>query len=119
VFASLLDAERGGRFRVAPDTGDHVSRQLYFPDNAMLITWFMTVDGMIEVTDFTPVAGVRQRTGTGWCGYGRAPHKLDISADGAVFFADGMELTLHPVGERTGELGTGGSLWSAVATTFA
>jgi Trehalase-like, N-terminal len=31
VFASLLDAERGGYFRISPDTNDYVSRQLYFP----------------------------------------------------------------------------------------
>ncbi len=46
VFASLLDAERGGYFRIAPDTRDYVSRQLYFPDTAMLITRFMTPDGV-------------------------------------------------------------------------
>ena len=57
VFASLLDADKGGYFRIAPDTSDYVSRQLYFPDTAMLITRFMTPDGVGEVTDFMPVAG--------------------------------------------------------------
>jgi GH15 family glucan-1,4-alpha-glucosidase len=128
VFASLLDAERGGRFRVAPDTSDYVSRQLYFPDTAMLITRFMTVDGVVEVTDFMPVAGrtptdrhrlvrlLRAVRGSMRLimeveprfDYGRARHKVDISADGAVFSADGMELTLHPVGDRTVPLGDQG-----------
>ena len=57
IFASLLDAGKGGYFRVAPDTGDYVTRQLYFPDTAVLITRFMTPDGVGEVTDFMPVAG--------------------------------------------------------------
>src|SRR4051794_26234297 len=45
VFASLLDRERGGHFRVAPAEGGYVSKQLYFPDSAALITRFMTVGG--------------------------------------------------------------------------
>src|SRR5256886_15831678 len=57
VFASLLDADRGGYFRVAPSGTDYVSRQLYFPDTAMLITRFMSADGVGEVTDLMPIAG--------------------------------------------------------------
>jgi GH15 family glucan-1,4-alpha-glucosidase len=128
VFASLLDAERGGYFRIAPDTNDYVSRQLYFPDTAMLITRFMTEDGVGEVTDFMPVAGTRPtdrhrlvrrlRTVRGTMrfvmevrprfDYGRAPHKLEITEDGFVFHSNGMELTLNPVGERTVSLGDQG-----------
>ena len=59
VFASLLDADWGGYFRIAPDTKDYVTRQLNFPDTAMLLTRFMTRDGVGEVTDFMPVAGGR------------------------------------------------------------
>ena len=115
VFASLLDADHGGYFRVAPDREDYVSKQLYFPDTAVLITRFMTPDGVGEVQDFMPPAGavatdrhrlVRQlRVVRGTMrfvievqpafDYGRRPHKLDLLDDGAVFQSDGMELTLH------------------------
>ena len=128
VFASLLDADKGGYFRIAPDRSDYVSQQLYFPDTAMLITRFMTPDGVGEVTDFMPVAGATPtdrhrlvrllRTVRGVMrfvaeikprfDYGRAPHKLTISDDGAVFSADGMDLTLNPMGERTVPLGEQG-----------
>jgi GH15 family glucan-1,4-alpha-glucosidase len=128
VFASLLDADKGGYFRIAPDTSDYVSRQLYFPDTAMLITRFMTEDGVGEVIDFMPVAGqtptprhrlVRLlRTVRGSMrfvmevkprfDYGRAPHKLEITDDGFVFRSDGMELTCNPVGERAVPLGEQG-----------
>ena len=37
VFASLLDRDKGGRFRIAPDGDDYVTKQLYFPDTAVLI----------------------------------------------------------------------------------
>src|SRR5260370_2908345 len=55
IFASLLDADRGGYFRIAPDRDDYVSKQLYLPDNALLITRFMTPDGVGDVQDFMPV----------------------------------------------------------------
>jgi GH15 family glucan-1,4-alpha-glucosidase len=117
VFASLLDADRGGHYRIAPDRDDYVSKQLYFPDTAILITRFMTPDGVGEVHDFMPVAGpratdrhrlVRQlRVVRGTMrfridlqprfDYGRKPHKLELTEHGAVFQADGAELTLHGV----------------------
>jgi GH15 family glucan-1,4-alpha-glucosidase len=52
VFAPLLDAQRGGHYRIAPDGDDYVSRQLYLPDTAILVTRFMTPDGVGEVHDF-------------------------------------------------------------------
>jgi GH15 family glucan-1,4-alpha-glucosidase len=115
VFASLLDADHGGYFRIAPDRDDYVTKQLYLPDTAILITRFMTPDGVGEIRDFMPVVGgvvtdrhrlVRQLSvvrGTmrfvidvqPAFDYARRPHKMDLTPDGAVFEADGMELTLH------------------------
>ena len=118
VFASLLDEHRGGHFRIAP-VPECVSRQLYLPDTAILITRFMTPDGVGEVQDFMPVAGdqatdrhrlvrvLRVVRGTmrfmldlqPRFDYGRKPHKLELSDDGAVFQAGDLELTLHAVGK--------------------
>jgi pentatricopeptide repeat protein len=121
IFASLLDAEKGGYFRIAPDRDDYVSRQLYFPDTAMLITRFMTPDGVGEVTDFMPIIErgptdrhrlVRHlRVARGIMrfvlevqprfDYGRAVHSVAVTDAGATFrTAGGMELTLHSTGER-------------------
>src|SRR5246127_4193408 len=55
VFASLLDAEKGGYFRIAPAGNNYGSKQLYMPGTALLITRFMTPDGVGEVLDFMPV----------------------------------------------------------------
>jgi GH15 family glucan-1,4-alpha-glucosidase len=55
AFASVVDADKGGHFRIAPDRDDFVSRQLYLPGTAILITRFMTPDGVGEVRDFMPV----------------------------------------------------------------
>ena len=107
VFASLLDADKGGHFRIAPDRDDYVTKQLYFPDTAILITRFMTPDGVGEMLDFMPVnigkATARHRIvrmlrvarGTmrfkldlqPRFDYGRAKHKIDIGKHGAVMAA--------------------------------
>jgi GH15 family glucan-1,4-alpha-glucosidase len=121
VFASLLDAERGGYFSIKPAAEGYVSRQLYFPDTAMLITRFMTPDGVGEVLDFMPVIEgqptdrhrlvrhLRVARGTMQFemeiqprfDYGRAGHAIEMSEAGAVFRADGgMHLTLHTAGRR-------------------
>lgn len=54
VFASLLDPEKGGFFRIAPEhTG--TNRQMYIPETNVLLTRFMRDEGVGEVVDFMPV----------------------------------------------------------------
>ena len=126
VFASLLDREQGGYFRIAPEGADHVTRQLYFPDTAILITRFMTAGGVGEVIDFMPVEDPQQGTDRHRlvravrcvrgemrfemdCAprfdYGRQGHDLEMTEDGAVFRTAALQLTLHgPAGlERHGD----------------
>src|SRR5215469_8585736 len=121
VFASLLDAEGGGYFRISPAGGSYVSKQLYFPDTAMLITRFMTPDGVGEVMDFMPtiegeptdnhriVRHLRVARGTMQFemdlqprfDYGRASHTVHVTEQGARFrTAVSMTLTLHSSGKR-------------------
>src|ERR687885_2814064 len=60
VFGSLLDAERGGYYRIAPAMEGWTAKQLYFPETNVLITRFLTPEGVGELQGFMPVA----RTGT-------------------------------------------------------
>lgn len=55
VFASILDEERGGAWRLAPTGEVTRTQQYYLPDTAVLVTRFLTPDGVIEVQDFMPV----------------------------------------------------------------
>src|SRR5262245_37636259 len=55
VFASLLDADRGGSFTVRPAVRGMTTKQIYLPDTPILITRFLTPDGVGEVTDFMPI----------------------------------------------------------------
>src|SRR5688572_32788674 len=57
VFAAILDADRGGLFRISPDGDGWSSKQLYLPDTNILITRFLTPDGVGEVQDFMPPPG--------------------------------------------------------------
>ena len=119
VFGSLLDHDNGGRFRIGPEGDDYVARQLYFPDTAVLITRFMTPDGVGEVIDFMPVHDPHRVTDRHRlvrvlrcvrgelrfifeCAprfdYGRQPHELELTDEGAVFRTPALQLTLHGAG---------------------
>jgi GH15 family glucan-1,4-alpha-glucosidase len=117
VFAALLDADKGGSCRIAPDRRDYVGKQLYLPDSPVLITRFMTPDGVGEVHDFMPVADgvatgrhrlvrmIKMVRGTmkfriridPRFNYGRTAHKLDYSENGAVFHTGDMELSVYGI----------------------
>src|SRR5262249_58598719 len=60
VFAALLDAERGGRFQIAPKLERATRRQLYLPDTNVLLTRFLHADGVAEISDFMPVEDIGQ-----------------------------------------------------------
>jgi GH15 family glucan-1,4-alpha-glucosidase len=117
VFASLLDADKGGMCQIAPDRPDYVSKQLYLPDSAVLVTRFMTPDGVGEVHDFMPVTDgrptdrhrlvrkvkvvrgsmkFRMRIEPRF-NYGRSAHKVDYCENGGVFHTDDLELSVHRI----------------------
>lgn len=55
VFAALLDAEKGGRFQIVPAFSEMKTKQLYLPDTNILLTRFLSKEGVGEITDFMPV----------------------------------------------------------------
>jgi GH15 family glucan-1,4-alpha-glucosidase len=59
IFAALLDDRRGGRFRLAPVLDHAREKQLYLPDTNVLLTRFLSGDGVAEVSDFMPIEGER------------------------------------------------------------
>src|SRR5690554_4461934 len=54
VFASILDKEQGGFFQIMPVFGEMNNRQLYLPDTNVLLTRFLSSEGVGELTDFMP-----------------------------------------------------------------
>ncbi len=59
VFGALLDAGKGGFFRIAPtDPSEAKNQQLYLPQTNILLTRFLSSDGVGEITDFMPIKPV-------------------------------------------------------------
>ena len=57
IFASLLDAN-AGCFRIAPQADGLRRTQMYLPDTNVLLTRFMSSEGIAELTDLMPVDGI-------------------------------------------------------------
>ena len=112
VFAAILDKDKGGYFRIAPSRMGFTPKQLYFPDTNVLITRFLTPEGVGEVQDFMPVAGGRHgqrliRRVLAVRGelhfrveveprfdYARATHTVESSPHGVVFRSRDLDLAL-------------------------
>ncbi|HLZ86499.1 MAG TPA: glycoside hydrolase family 15 protein, partial [Puia sp.] len=61
VFARLLDDKKGGFFCIAPEFGEMKTKQLYLPDTNVLLTRFLSPDGVGEITDFMPLGLKEER----------------------------------------------------------
>jgi GH15 family glucan-1,4-alpha-glucosidase len=116
VFAALLDDKKGGFFRICPAEGvDAQRKQFYWPDTNVLVTRFLTNDGVAEITDFMPVGGegppghvspvirdVHAARGTMRLrmecrpafDYARASHEVSLSEHGACFSSPKLSLSL-------------------------
>ncbi|WP_405884797.1 glycoside hydrolase family 15 protein [Streptomyces sp. NBC_01136] len=102
IFASLLDHDEGGYFLLSPEHPEGTWKQLYYPDTAVVVTRFMSPDGVGEIIDHMPVLPgptatdrhslvrvVRSVRGTVRFAlecrprfdYARAPHELDLTHD--------------------------------------
>ena len=110
VFCSILDDEKGGHFELKPEHYER-SQQLYLPDTNVLLTRFLSPEGVAEILDFMPVhkdgharhrlvRNVRAVRGKvtlkAEClpafDYARATHSVSLRRAGAIF--QGPRLTL-------------------------
>lgn len=55
VFASMLDDKQGGYFQISPVLENVKNKQLYIPDTNVLLSRFLSQDGVGEITDFMHV----------------------------------------------------------------
>ena len=124
VFGAILDKDKGGYFRITSDDGNAKWKQFYFPDTNVLITRFLTPDGVGEVMDFMPVDRPHELVGRHrlirWVrvvrgqmpftieveprfDYARQKHAVHLGQDGALFETPALTLALstHTPLERT------------------
>ncbi len=114
LFAAILDSSKGGSFRIS--TQSYATRnQFYLPDTNVLITRFLTREGVGEVTDYMPIAHgkgevqrhriIRQVEAVRGnvpfelvCApafdYGRQGHETQVDEAGAHFLGPRASLTL-------------------------
>jgi len=113
IFAALLDARNGGRFLLAPLLDEAKRTQLYLPDTNVLLTRFLSGEGVAEVSDYMPLAEGgearavirRAKTVRGEVryrmvcdprfDYGRASHTVERREGEVVFASEGLALLLR------------------------
>jgi GH15 family glucan-1,4-alpha-glucosidase len=106
LFARMLDQNRGGFFKLAPVLEDARLKQLYLPDTNILLSRFLSSQGVAEVSDFMPVEVTgeghtlvrRAKTVRGRISfrmecfpafdYGRCGHRVEQRDHGAVFIPE-------------------------------
>lgn len=113
IFGAILDAERGGFYRIRPTRLDARTKQLYLPDTNVLITRFLCESGVGEVIDFMPIGRAEEDrhrlVRSVMCvrgtmefeiecqprfDYGRAEHSMLIDEYGVVFEAPDIAMAL-------------------------
>ena len=115
VFAAILDDKKGGRFKIAPTAEGVTEKQLYWPETNVLVTRFLSPDGVAEVIDYMPVGthhgpqqesqlirrvnavrGVMQFRMECFpaFNYARDEHEVRINEFGATFHSPGLDLQL-------------------------
>jgi GH15 family glucan-1,4-alpha-glucosidase len=66
IFAAILDDQKGGFFKIAPlHYKQH--KQMYLPDSSVLLTRFLSAQGVGEVVDFMPIEDTK---------HGRKTHQI-------------------------------------------
>ena len=65
VFGAILDDKKGGYFRICPEDVKVTIKQIYWPDTYILVTRFLSADGVAELIDFMPVRSGHHNTLSG------------------------------------------------------
>ncbi len=130
VFASILDRRKGGFFKIAP-VRPATHKQMYLTDSCVLITRFLSPEGVGEIADFMPIGeheGKRKRyhqiirrvrvvRGTMRfridCApafdYARSKHTLKLTSKGAIFSSKKVCLGLTSPVKLKGSRGAAGT----------
>ncbi|MEU6204878.1 glycoside hydrolase family 15 protein [Micromonospora musae] len=132
-FGALLDGRKGGFLRFSPHGVDYVSKQLYLPGTPILLTRFLSADGVAELVDFMPVTGeqatdrhrlvrlVRMIRGSmsfrfdcrPRFNYGLDPYDLEVHDGGDVFRSRTLTLTLSRIRSEDALAGEEAMHWDA------
>ena len=137
VFAAILDDKKGGHFSIAPAVAGVTHKQIYWPETNVLVTRFLSADGVAEVIDFMPVGAHQDRHGHSEIirrvnvvrgtmhfrmecfpafNYARDEHEILLNECGAEFRSPGISLQLSTALPLERNCGCGEALGSALVT---
>ncbi len=114
MFGAILDADKGGSFRIWPADPVTTTKQLYWPDTNILVTRFLAPNGVGETVDYMPVV---PRAGHGYNGiirrvaavrgsmrfqlnctpafnYARDRHQIELTKSGVCFITPKLKVLL-------------------------
>ncbi len=115
VFAAILDDAKGGRFQIAPANHGVTHKQVYWPGTNILVTRFLSPDGVGELVDYMPVGRAAESDShhklvrrvsvargslkfrvecTPAFNYARDAHQTRLTQEGACFLSDALKLGL-------------------------
>lgn len=115
VFAAILDHKKGGYFKIAPELEGVAHKQFYWPETNVLVTRFLSADGVGEIADYMPIGAVPKGIGHHQIirrvnvvrgkmnfrmecypafNYARDDHETQVTPDGACFYSPGLSLGL-------------------------
>lgn len=113
VFAAILDEQKGGRFKIAPLCNGVSHKQFYWPDTNILVTRFLSPDGVGELTDYMPVGEAARSSGQRQLirrisvirgtmefemechpafNYARDDHSVEVTEEGVSFHSDQLSM---------------------------
>ena len=115
IFGAILDERKGGYFQIAPTVAEIARKQVYWPDTNVLVTRFLSADGVGEIIDYMPIGeskdeapyhGLIRRVKVARgsmrfrleClpafNYGRDQHTVEIIPEGARFCSSNLRMAL-------------------------
>jgi GH15 family glucan-1,4-alpha-glucosidase len=115
VFGAILDERQGGYFKIAPTIDGIACKQLYWADTNVLVTRFLSPEGVGEVIDYMPIGASKHETPYRGLirrvkvargslrfrmecvpafNYGRDGHSVEIVAEGARFTSPNLRMGL-------------------------
>ena len=115
VFGALLDDRKGGWFKITTLKNSAKHKQYYWPDTNVLVTRFLSKEGVGQIIDFMPVGLKETETGCHRIirlvqairgnlnfrlecfpafNYAQDPHTTTLTRDGARFDTEGLCLCL-------------------------
>ena len=108
VFGAILDDNKGGRFKIAPTSEGVTNKQIYWPGTNVLVTRFLSADGVGEVVDFMPV-GIRE----GEQGYHQLVRRVNVVRGAMTFRMECFPAFNYARDAHTTKLSPGGARFSS------